>query len=442
MKKRILALLLTVLLCFTLCGCEGVSFNVSELMRPPKATGENAAIQKLIDEVAGEGYSLKYPQKGAYRSAITSVDFDKDGEEEAIAFYQPKGDAQSIHLLVMNPVGEEWEVMGDFEGKGAMVDRLIFTDIDSDGTEELIVGWGTYNSLVNDLTVYMISEDGNKEFQSPNQYSEIIIDDFTQDEKNDLLLLSLYSAERPAMAYLLSLNDTKNSVYVAGETRMDDEVVSYSQILAGQITESRYGAVIDGITKDGYYNTQILYFHDYFSSLECVRFTEDTPTNQALRSYEVKSQDIDNDGIIEIPNTFRMPLDATQLDAVPSAQVYWCQYTDLGNLEVNETCIASIIYSFFFFTPDSWQDEVTAYVNYSTSEVTFCKWDKKKGNGDVLLVIKIFDKAVWNDGVSGKGYTELAATDTQVYAFITAQNNSSLMMTDQQVKDAFTLTKK
>ncbi len=442
MKKRIISLLLTVLLTLSLSGCTGLTFNVSELMRPPKATGENAAIQALIDELAGEGYSLKYPQKGTYRSAITSVDFDRDGDEEAIAFYLPKGDATTIHLLVMDQTEEGWEIQGDFKGKGTMVDRLIFTDMDSDGTDELVVGWGTYNSLVNDLTVYMIDEEDHKEFQCPNQYTEILIDDFTRNGKNDLLLLSLYSAERPAMASLVSLNDTKNSIYVAGETPMDDEVVSYNQLLTGKISESRYGAVIDGVTKDGDYNTQLLYFHDYFSSLECVRFTENLPTNQALRSYATKSQDIDGDGVIEIPNTFRMPLDTSQLDAVPSAQVYWCEFTDLGTLEVNETCIASIVYSFFFFTPDSWQDKVTAYVNYSTSEVTFCEWDPKKGNGDVLLVIKIFDNAVWNDGISGKGYTELAKIDSQVYAFSIPQSNNSLMMTNQQVKDAFTLAKK
>lgn len=442
MKKRIIALMLTVLMTFSLSGCTGLTFNVSELMRPPKATGENAAIQELIDQHAGEGYSLKYPQKGAHRSAITSIDFDKDGEEEAIAFYQPKGDVKSIHLLVMNPVKDGWEVIGDFTGKGTTVDRLIFTDMDSDGKDEIIVGWSTYNSLVNDLTVYIPDSKGNKELQSPNQYTEILVDDFTGNGKNDLLLLSLYSADRPSMASLVSLNDTKNNIYVVGETPMDDEVVSYNQLLTGKVSETRYGAVVDGVTKDGEYNTQIIYFHDFFSSLECVRFTENLPTNQALRSYATKSQDIDGDGIIEIPNTFRMPLDTSELDAVPSAQVYWCEFTDLGTLKVDETCIASIIYSFYFFTPDSWQDKVTAYVNYSTSEVTFCKWDEKNGNGDVLLVIKIFDLTIWNDGVSSKGYTELERTETQVYAFSIPQNNNPLMMTDQEVMDAFSLSNK
>ena len=40
MKKRILSIIVAAVLLFVFGGCEMVSFDVSELMSPPKATGE------------------------------------------------------------------------------------------------------------------------------------------------------------------------------------------------------------------------------------------------------------------------------------------------------------------------------------------------------------------------------------------------------------------
>ena len=104
MKKKILLIILSALLTFALSGCDAVTFNVTELMSPPKATGEKAAIQELIDKEAGTGYTLKYPQNGSFRSAITTMDYDADGVQEAIAFYLPAGEAQTIHLLIMDNI--------------------------------------------------------------------------------------------------------------------------------------------------------------------------------------------------------------------------------------------------------------------------------------------------------------------------------------------------
>ncbi len=439
MKKKILTLALSVFLIFSLCGCDAITFNVIELMSPPKATGEKAAIQKLIDTEAGSGYTLKYPQNGNYRSAITTMDYDADGVEEAIAFYLPAGEAQTIHLLIMDNIDGEWTTVGNHISKSTAVDRLLFTDLDGDGVSEIIVGWNTYNNLVKDLSLYMTSAGTSSEIICGTQYSELLCYDFTGNSKEELLLLSLYTADKPASASLITLNDTKNSLYTISEAPIDGDVVSFAKLQTGRVFYGQQGAVIDGITSAGTYNTQLVYYSEYFASLQVVSFAEDSPTNQKERSYAVLSEDIDGDGIIEIPNTFKLRIDDIQTEAVPAALIYWCEYTATGSMEINKTQVTSLVYSLRFTVPEKWGDNYPAYVNYSTNEITFYEWSDDNKPGDVILIIKMFTPEAFADGVSAKGFTELARNDSYVYSFITPGLNSSMMLTNEEIMDAFTL---
>ena len=442
MKKKILTLALSVFLIFSLCGCDAITFNVIELMRPPKATGEKAAIQELIDAEAGSGYTLKYPQNGNYRSAITTMDYDTDGIEEAIAFYLPAGEAQTIHLLIMDNIDGVWTTVGNHTSKSTAVDRLLFTDLDGDGKYEIRVGWSTYNNLVKDLSLYMTSSGTSSEIICESQYSELLCSDFTGGGKEELLLLSLYTADKPATASLVTLNDTKNSLYTVSEAPIDGDVVSFAKIQTGRVFYGQQGAVVDGITATdtmNTYNTQLIYYSEYFASLQVVSFEGDSPTNQAERSYAVLSEDIDSDGIIEIPNTFKMRMDDIQTEAVPAALIHWCEYTATGNMEINKTQVTSLVYGLRFTVPDKWGDSYTAYVNYSTNEITFYEWGDDNKPGDVILIIKMFSPEAFADGVSAKGYTELARNDSYVYSFVTPGLNSSMMLTNEEIIDAFTL---
>lgn len=439
MKKRILALVIAVLLILSLSGCDTITLNVFELMSPPKATGEMAAISDLIDRQVGKGYTLKYPQNGSYRSAVTTVDFDGDNEKEAIAFYLPEGEAQTVHLLIMDMKDGSWTVIGDHTSKSSTVDRLMFSDLDGDGVSELIVGWGTYNTSVNDLYVYLMGPDNSTELISGFTYTNIISGDFTENGRDELLLISLYTQDKPASATLITLNNTKNSIYSVSSTDFDDDITSFAKLQTGDVFYSQFGAVIDGVLSSGSYTTQILYYNKYFASLERVSFKGDAPTSQYSRSYAVLSEDIDSDGIIEIPNAFKMNIDKTQTEIVPAAHVYWCEYSATERLEIDDISAASLIYGFYFFMPDSWEGNTTAYVNYSANEVVFCEWDESHGATETLIIFKMFTNNAWNDGVSAKGYTELAKNDSYVYSFMIPQSNSSLLITNDEITEAFRL---
>ena len=71
-KKLISALVLGSML-VGLSGCNITDFSAENLLRPPKAVGDEAEIEQLIAKTADSGYTLKYPKNGKFRSLSSNT---------------------------------------------------------------------------------------------------------------------------------------------------------------------------------------------------------------------------------------------------------------------------------------------------------------------------------------------------------------------------------
>lgn len=434
MKKKILSLIGAGLLSLSLAGCSSVGLSVDKLMHPPKAVGDKAEIQTLIDSVAGEGYTLKYPQSGSYRSAITMKDIDSDSEEEAIAFYLPQGDIATVHMLVMDNIDEKWQSVGNFKSQSTAVESLNFCDLDGNGLLEIVTSWKTFTANVNQLSYCIYEENKTREVPCEYTASSLLWGDFTEENGDELMLLSLASTETQASATLLDLNENKSELTLTGTTELNADVASYASLQVGNVFENQVGAVIDGCTLTGEYTTQLLYFNSYFGSLERISFTDDVVYNQKLRSYPVMSEDVNNDSVIEVPSAFKHKIEKDRTDVAAAADLYWCQQTQSGTVLLIKRETASFAYGFTFEIPKSWDFEFTALTNHDTGEVTFYKWEKDKCSSP-MLTFRIFDK---EKAESTTGYTVLQETDTRIYTYITYED-TDLNLKESEIKNAFAL---
>lgn len=434
MNKKILCVIFALTAIFSV-GCNTKGLSVDTLMHPPGAVGDKARIQALIDNAAGDGYTLKYPQAGSYRSAITMKDIDSDGTEEAVAFYLPQGDIATVHILLMDTVDGQWTAVGDFKSQSNAVESLSFCDLDGDGNTEIAVCWKTYNTSVNQLSLYVYENTSVRELTTDVTCSSLLVGDFTPHSGEELLLLSLFSTDKEACATLLDFNENKSELESLGSTALDPNVATYAQLQVGNIFENQTGAVIDGCTSGGEYNTQLLYFNTYFNSLERISFTENVPYNQALRSYAVMSQDINDDGIIEIPAVFKLSSTEELTDLAPAAEIYWCRQTSTGTvLLVSHQCV-SLTYGFSLEISADWDGKYTALADFSKDELTFYRWNNDK-LGDELLKIKIFDANSEND-ISD--YSLICQSEDYIYTCNIPDGGNALYSNLEDIKEAFTL---
>lgn len=213
-------------------GCSDAALGNDSLLRPPRATGDKAAIQDIISSEAGGSYTLKYPQNGENRSAITLRNEDTD-KEYAIALYATEGDTKLNVSIISFDKKKEWKCLGTFTHNYSGVDRVLFYDVNGDNNEEVIIGWSSFNSTQKTLSAYSMSSEEAYEMTIDELYDEMVITDLTGDSSEDMILLSLSTPEKPSSATMLGYSVVDGRPVENYSLELDPEVVAFSNIMTG-----------------------------------------------------------------------------------------------------------------------------------------------------------------------------------------------------------------
>ena len=189
MKIKFLAAILLLAVIFS--GCSDSLSGNTDIMRPPRVTGDKAGIQNLIEMQAGGKYIYKYPQSGEYRSAITMKDIDGDGTDEAIAIFVTNSDQNTIQIMFMKEIDGIWSSMGCYSCNCSGVKNIMFADLNGDGVLETLIGFSNYGTNSNQLIMYYMKNNSMEYLSINKPYTDILIDDFTGSGMDEIMLLSL-----------------------------------------------------------------------------------------------------------------------------------------------------------------------------------------------------------------------------------------------------------
>ena len=479
--KRIIGTIASVLLAVLCTGCSFSGLSDNDLLQPPKATGEKAEIQGLLEVTTNGDYTLKYPQSGDYRSAIIMQDLNSDGDDEAVAFYRNKKDSSAINIMFMDKVAGKWASVGTFSNANSDVDRIYFGDIDSDGINEAIVGWSSYLTGGSQVTMYKYKEGSVSEVivNDDTNYADMVFMDITNDGVSDLIILTTATendtGKSTSLARLYSSCANKKFSRVS-EINTNPNVVSYSQIMQGTVSDGVNGLFVDGNTSSlGELITEVIYYSSQNKSLVSpldVTQNDGTVTNVTQRVTSSVCKDIDEDGIIEVPSQFTPILTDDKLTPCPITKWYKID-ADRGEMKQTIQTIASYFDGFYFILPDNWKNHVVA-VNDNTSRTTtfYCikevvkednsetpteaatvpELDSDKADNTVtavetekqpVLTIKVFSEKDWkNDGAArlSDGYSVLEESNSLVYTCkLGASENGQYNLSSQQVSKYFKL---
>lgn len=437
LKAIISALLLGSVFIFSAGGCSITDFSADNLLRPPKAMGDEAEIEQLISETAKNGYTLKYPKNGNYRSAIIMADLNGDENKEAIAFFRSNDDTTKIHMLVMYSDKNSWKLSSDNITEATDIDSVDFADVDGNETPEIIVGYTTYTPNINRLCCYSYSKAKISEIQSGHNYSSFYSGDFDNDGNSEIMSLLLFTAENEASASMLDYSADNNSLYAKAMVNMDPNVVKYKNVAASDFNDTTNGLIVDGSYANRELNTQIIYYSKELSILRNPLFKEKSK-NITQRSSSVSSYDVDNDGKIEIPVTSKLPHSENQTEEIVADKIVWNSFSDKNEtLNPKINVITNYDYNYYFKIQDKWgANSVTALINSTNSTTEFHEWKSDKP-GKLLFEIKAFDLDDWNFGKSVNKYTLISKNDKYAYAFKNINTDSPSSISDDEIKTGF-----
>ena len=331
-KGWLRAAALCVAFCLLLTGCsipmQEETVQVEELLRAPRLAGDYGALQAALNDWLGESAQLKYPMQGDLLSPFVLQDFDGDGQQDAAVFYTTALTSNvCVAFLRKNSEGS-WQVSQTVEGLADTVDNVRLAQLQAGGTAQLVVGY-TASQEDRYLAVYSY-ENGEVSAILEQAYEQYLVEDITGGGNEDLILMSTQEGSGVQIE-LLTVDKDGRFQQVAVMALSGDKFSGCASVAAGVGADGRHYLVLDGWTGISGNNLASV----------LLRFDEDTqqmvPADQisteklytaSLRNVpSLVSQDLDGDGIVEIPT---QPDEAGLLNMSQSRRmdfIVWMDYT-------------------------------------------------------------------------------------------------------------------
>lgn len=284
--------------CLLLSACSSFQPNLTDLMQSPKLTEEQAEIYEALTNAADvSDVQLKYPKSGDYRSAFVMFDLDADGEDEALVFYNMPSWGGNVRIMVLDHQQDEWVSVYDAVGEGTDVTEVDFQVLTASGRHCVLIGWEQGTSENTSISVYDYTG-GQLRVLYESEYSQMLIEDLDQDGTKEILL-GIFKASSKTGAIRL-INDTEDGLQSASRVVMDSTITGFLGIEIGRLAQNQIAVFVDAYTSSTQIVTEIMVYTDdgKLRSLSSHYGGLDRPL---LREVPVRCEDINGDGILEIP---------------------------------------------------------------------------------------------------------------------------------------------
>ena len=410
--QRLAVAVVALACCLSLSGCSLFGLDARTLMRPPRATGEQAGVYDLLEQKGGASFSLCYPAAGDYRSAIILHDLDGDGTEEAIVFYQADPKDTSAWVLFCKQGNDGWQDAGSFENTAGRVDRVCFGDLDGDGSDEAIIGWGSSATGTTSIGVYREKDGKTTETKLSQPYTEVAPLDFDGDGKAELFTANLAADGGRFTASLLRLQD--GTPQMMGSALLDAGVRQFSSLKAGKLADNVPGVLLDCQMENGSYLTEMFYWDAESQSLRTPLYS--TSKNISLRSVPINCVDTNGDGVIAFPVVSRLPGYAgTAADDVGNV-VQWTGLKGLnGDYQTFSSAICNARDGYSFLLPDAWKAAITTRYDENARQLSIYTWDaQKNAAGSPLLEIQSLSAQAWQSMSGSSGYEQMLTRNDRI----------------------------
>lgn len=299
--RKIFAAVLAVLL---LTGCS--MRTLDELYLVPKRSEEYNDLQSAIDRNIGK---LEYcaPLSGENLQTVQMADLDGDGTQEYLLFAKGTSD-KPLQILLFRQEEGEYVLSDTIQSPGSAFDVVEYARLDDKPGYELIVGCQISDQVTRSVSVYSFQRGKAVALMSAN-YTKLLPYDINADGRSELMVLHPGESDEA--------NGLAELYYYAGgimersnQVSMSESTDRLKRIVAGKLHGGQPAVYVASAVGESAIITDVFAMvDDHFTN---VSLSNESGTSvQTLRNYYVYADDIDNDGVVELPDliTMRSPLD-------------------------------------------------------------------------------------------------------------------------------------
>ncbi len=395
MIKKILCFALCLAMLLSLCGCNFFTADTAELLSPPELTGDLYPISEALEKSVSGNYTLEYPSRGNYRSAVVQHDINKDGILEAFAFYSTQGDdgtVMNINAVVNRDDG--WKSIATSGLTAGGVDRIEFCDLDHDGTDEILVGWEIYGTTELKLAVYSLGEKTLTQ-RMLEQYTHFATCDLDRNDRNEIFIIRSFPSESRNSAHLYALSSV--GVNQISSCELDSTAKTFNHPVISTLSNGTPAIYIDEIKGIGAVTEVIFLEKDILQNP--LLNPETKETTATLRAATLNCRDINDDGILEIPIRRDVPTVTRNTEGEKQYLTEWCSFSGQG-LAVQQTAFMNLTEGYYYIIPPKWLGNIAILRDAENSLTEIYRFSNEENiSGERLLFIKSVKKPDWDKGV-------------------------------------------
>ena len=433
MTKRVFAAMLAVVMCLTFAGCE-IFDNSNDMVAPPELTGEMSLIAEALYKSTGDDCDLEYPTSGERRSAFVLEDINGDGVLEAFAFYKTSEDEMTtMHINVISQQDGEWISVSDQTTVAIGVEMIDFCDLDGDGAKEILVGWEVNGNNEKQLSVFTFDQKKLTQLLLQS-YTSFMCCDLDSNGINEIFVHLLNTAENANKAMIY--NYLGGQIAQTAGCVMDGGVKSTEAPVLSTLSNGNKAIYIDEIKGVGAV-TEIIYLSDgelLNPLLDTVNSFENILT---LRAASLRIQDIDSDGILEIP--VATELQNAEYSDEKLYYTNWCSF-DGEKLTVENVTVVNTVDGYYLTVPKTMVGYVAVKKDIEKHERKFYHYDSINNMlGKHLFTIKAVSVDEWSKETNHGKKVEISRTDDMVFVAEIGDGAPAFAITIDLIKSTFNL---
>lgn len=404
-KLKLISILLAAILLLTGCNVS----TVKDLYSLPKRSEAYNNLQSLIDQ-AMTGREFSAPVSGEHQQTVQMADLDGDGLDEYLLFTKGTAD-KPLQIFIFAGDGKRYHRVGTIESSGSSFQQVAYVNMDDRPGVEIVVGRQLSDQVVGSVSVYTMV-DGQVEEVMKTSYSKFVCADMDQDQHQDLLILRPHEDDpQRGVAELYTMQD--NTLERFAQANMSKPADNIRRIMVGKLNDG-YPAVYvasdagsDAIITDVY-----ALIGDRFTN---VSFSNESGTSvQTLRSYYVYADDIDQDGILELPDLIAMQIPDGDGAGQRQHLIRWYAMNSDGS---EDDCM----YTYHNFA-GGWYVKLNGEIASRIAAVQrgssyeFYLWDETFQKAEKLLTIHALTGSTREEQAASNNRFVLNRTDSTVYA--------------------------
>lgn len=427
--KRIKFILLLALAALLLSGC--MLQTVEDMYCLPKRSEDHDHLQSTIDAAMAE---LQYaaPLSGENRQSLQMADLNGDGISEYLVFAKSESN-EPLRILIFQHTDGGYEILTTITGQGTAFDRVEYVDINGDGRLELVVGSRVSDQVLGHAAVYSFADGEAEQLLSAN-YGQYLTCDLNSDRRSELMILSPDETDTQrgvAMLYSWSNGQLERSA----EVELSGAVEHIKRIMVGKLHGGSPAVYIASSADGNAIITDVLAVKSrVFTNIS---FSNESGTSvRTLRNYYVYADDVDDDGILELPSLITMA--STQADGIEDQYLIRWFAMDLAGREVDK------LYSYHNFAggwyvclDNSWATQLS--VEQTNDAYRFSVWDAETQTYIPIFTIYALTGQNRDTDAVEQGRFVLHRTDRVVFAGMLEGDAAQYGITQKNLTNNFRL---